>query len=204
MKVIVKSVLLIALFVFIGLGCSGKDKGGQAKSGSQAEAETQLPPNHPPLGDVNYKVPQGWIAEQPASQMRKSQFRWPGVEGSDDAVLAEFFFPGGGGSVEANLERWYGQFRQPDGSETASHVKRDEKTVNGLKVTIVYVAGTYLQPKNAMMMSGPVDEMKNYAMLAAIVETPNGPYFFKAVGPQKTVDHWKPSFYQFVETLRFE
>jgi hypothetical protein len=39
-------------------------------------------------------------------------------------------------------------------------------------------------------------------MLAAVLETPHGPYFFKLVGPEKTVGHWAKSFSAFVKSAR--
>ncbi len=185
-------------------GCSKKKNEPATTTPSTMTQQGKLPPGHPSLGELKYEVPKGWISEQPASKMRRAQFRLPGVQGSKDAILGVFYFPGGGGSVEDNLNRWYGQFKQPDGSTTASHVQRQEKEVNGLKVTVVYVTGTYLQPQNPMMMSGPVEEKSGYAMLAAIVDTPQGPWFFKAVGPQKTIDHWRDSFTKFVDSFKFE
>lgn len=158
-----------------------------------------------PDGEVAYTVPRGWVSETPRSKMRLAQFRWPGYEGANDAVLAVFFFPGTGGSVEANLARWYGQFKQPDSTSTLYHVQKSYRIINGIPVTLVYVTGTYIRPKNPMMMmGGPVEELPDYAMLAAIAETKNGPWFFKAVGPQKTVDHWRSSFDEFVKSFHMK
>jgi hypothetical protein len=125
----------------------------------------------------------------------------PGVDGADAAELVVFHFPGTGGSVQANLDRWYGQFKQPDGSETRDHAQSLRVQVGDLNVTTVAVTGTYLKSQSPMMMSGPFDEMPDYAMWAAIVETAKGPWFFKAVGPQKTMAHWQPSFDKFVQSF---
>ncbi len=188
---------------------------GIAVSGSPVSAQQGMQNPHAmfqkkkertlPEGEVVYTVPEGWVSEPPRSQMRRAQFRWPGGEGSDDAVLAVFFFPGTGGSVEANLTRWYGQFKQPDSSSTLYHVNKSYRIINGIPVTLVYVTGIYVRPKNPMvMMGGPVEELPDYAMLAAIAETRNGPWFFKAVGPQKTIDRWKNSFDEFVKSFRIQ
>ncbi len=155
-----------------------------------------------PAGDVSYVAPKEWIPEPPQNPMRKAQFKMPGVDGQDAGEMAVFFFPGTGGSVDANLDRWYGQFLQPDGANTKDKVQSNKLEANGLPVTVVYVTGTYKKPKNPMMMGGPVDEVPGYAMKAAIVETANGPWFFKAVGPQKTMEHWNTSFDEFVKTFK--
>ena len=154
-----------------------------------------------PAGELDYTVPKGWEQEQPSSQMRKGQFSLPGSEGAESAEMAIFFFPGQGGPVEANLMRWYGQFRAPDGKPISEPVEKQSFDVNGIPVTIVYVIGTYLQAKSPAMMGGPVEEMTEYAMLAAIAETANGPWFFKTTGPQKTIEYWRTGFDEFVQSF---
>jgi len=157
-----------------------------------------------PAGDVAFKAPDGWIAEAPNNPMRKAQYKIPGSDGAGDGELGVFFFEGAGGSVEANLDRWYGQFKQPDGTSTKDKVQSTKKNVNGLSVTVVYVTGNYMKPRVAGMMGGPVDETPNYAMHAAIVETANGPWFFKSVGPQATIDKWSGGFEELVNSFQMK
>ena len=178
--------------------------GCQSKEKQESHAQTAAAVPAPPAGEVTDTAPSGWVAQQPSSQMRKAEFRWPGVEGKEDAEMAVFFFPGTGGSVQANLDRWYGQFKQPDGSATHDRAHNQKVNVNGLPVTVTHVTGIYLKPQSPMMMGGAVDEKPDYAMLAAIVETANGPWFFKATGPEATIAHWRPSFDEFVKSLRVQ
>lgn len=180
-----------AAIIFIGIiGCQSGEKAEQTGS-------TQLP-----SGDVLYTAPADWVEEKPTSSMRRAQFIWPGAEGAADAELAVFFFPGTGGTVQANLSRWYGQLKQPDGSPTAAVAKSEKRMVKDLPVTITYATGTYL--KNTGMGMGeahPTQELKDYALLAAIVETAHGPWFFKATGPDVTIQQWRQSFDEFVNTF---
>jgi hypothetical protein len=41
-------------------------------------------------------------------------------------------------------------------------------------------------------------------MRAAVVITPRGPYFIKAVGPAKTMQRWNDAFDAFTDSLRFQ
>ncbi len=198
MKFRLFSVFMINIFLILLISCNS------GKKQEEGEGTAQMKTGNLPAGQVLYTAPQGWVEEQPSSSMRKNQYRWPGVDGASDATLAVFFFPGTGGSVQQNLDRWYGQFKQPDGSATTDHVEKKQMMENGLPVTVVYVTGTYLESQSPMMMGGPVTEKPDYAMLAAIVETANGPWFFKATGPEKTVDHWRDSFYQFIKTFHIQ
>ena len=189
---------VMAALLFI-VACQSKQEEQQSNSQTTTAAPQALP-----TGEVTYTAPEGWFAHPPSSSMRKAEFRWPGAEGNEDAELAVFFFPGTGGSVQANLDRWYGQFKQADGSATAQRARTEKVDANGLPVTVTYVTGTYLKSQASMMSNGPAEEKPNYAMLAAIVETANGPWFFKATGPEATITHWRPSFDQFVKSLRVQ
>ena len=153
-------------------------------------------------GQLTYSAPDDWMKHPPASQMRKDQYVLPGADGHDNAELVVYHFPEMGGMVQANVNRWYGQIEQPDGSDTASKAKVSTVQVNDIEVTTVYVTGTYLKPKNPMDLTGPKDEMPGYAMLDAIVETGQGPWFFKATGPEETLTHWRPTFDEFVKTFK--
>ena len=155
------------------------------------------------LGTISVRVPEGWMIEPPSSRIRKAQYVLSG-QGADaeDASLVVFYFgPGQGGSVEANLKRWYGQFKQPDGRSSEEVARVSKKTVSGMQVTAADVSGTYAPAPMGLM--APVGRPKpNYRLLAAIVESPQGPYFFKLTGPEGTVGYWKGTFDKFIESVR--
>lgn len=114
--------------------------------------------------------------------MRAAEWLVPRAPGDteDAECFAITFGPGGGGSVDANAERWIKQF-DPQTSPPA----RTTRTVHGMKVTRVEVAGTY----KAMQMPGtpPTSAQGSWRLIGAIVEAPSGTWFFKLTGPDATV-----------------
>ena len=95
---------------------------------------------------------------------------------------------GAGGSVQANVDRWYGQFAQPDGSETKDKATTKTLKLAGCTVTFVDVGGTYKDMPGGPFAGGKSVDRPDYRMLAAIVETPKeGSYFLKFYGPGTTV-----------------
>jgi hypothetical protein len=157
-------------------------------------------PAEPAGPALAWEAPEGWRSVPPASSMRKAEWALPKVEGdSEDATLVVFQFgPNGGGTVQANLDRWYGMFEQPDGRNTAEVARVENRTVADLRVTITDVSGTY---HGGMPGGAPAPPSQNFRMLAAIAETPAGPSFFKLIGPKNTVEHWHASFDTFVGTF---
>ena len=91
-------------------------------------------------GELRLKAPDGWVSERPSSSMRVSQYQLPAAEGdTEGASLVVYYFGAGqGGSVDANLERWIGQMQPAD-----RRPSRDTSSVNGMKVTLLDVTGTY-------------------------------------------------------------
>ena len=149
---------------------------------------------------LKYTVPPGWVEEERTSSMRVAQYRLPKAEtDTEDASLILYYFgQGQGGSAAANVERWIGQMKQADGSSA----KQESLEVNGLKVTMVDVAGTYVA--ETAPGSGTFHNKPGYRMRAAIVETPNGSYYVKLVGPEKTVTQWNESFLSYVKSFEFK
>lgn len=150
------------------------------------------------IGELTATVDEGWIQEAPSSSMRLTQFRLPASErGIDDAELA--VFSSIGGSVQDNLSRWFNQFSQPDGSDSQEKARVQKFSVNEMSTTIADLTGTFTG--GGMPMSQPV-EKKDYRLLAAIVVGASDVYYFKLVGPDKTVERWATSFGEFIGDLR--
>ncbi len=147
-----------------------------------------------------WSKPDGWIAEKPASSMRKAQFRLSKAESDpEDATVIIFYFQGGGGGVRANIERWISQFKEA--GEQARAVADEEKIeVNGLPQTLVDITGTYLFKTRPMAPTAT--EKPGFRMLGAVIEANSGPWFVKFVGPEKTVAKWEKSFRQFLASFK--
>jgi hypothetical protein len=170
-------------------------------SSNNAPAATQTAN---PSGELHYKVPDGWVTEHPTSTMRAAQYKLPKAEGDgEDASLVLYYFgPGQGGSISDNVDRWIAQMEQPGGGSSKEKAKTETLTVNGLKVTMVDVSGTY----TAQMSPGSEARHNNasYRLRGAIVETPKGNYFAKLIGPEKTIGRWDQSFMDYVKSFEFK
>jgi hypothetical protein len=154
----------------------------------------------PQQASLKFTVPAGWIEEERTSSMRVAQYRLPKAVGDaeDASVVLYYFGQGQGGSAAANIERWIGQMKQAEGASA----KEEHLEVNGLKVSTVDVAGTYVAetaPGSGMFHNKPA-----YRLRAAVVETPKGSYYVKLVGPEKTVAQWNDSFLNYLKSFQFK
>lgn len=146
-----------------------------------------------PSGDpIQFALPSGWQQEPPASTMRMAQASVPGPGGP--AEMAVFHFgPGGGGGVEANLERWVGQV------EGDAEPERGSFESGPYRVTWVTVSGTYDPGGMAM---GPSEPQPGWRLLGAVVEGEGGPFFFKLTGPDETVEAAREDFFTLLRSVR--
>lgn len=150
---------------------------------------------------LTWQVPKGWKVETPKSKMRKAQFLLPRVKGDpEDGVVVIFYFGGQGGGVQANVQRWYKMFDQPDGKQTEDIAIVKSATVNALKQTTVEISGTYLYRPAPMVPTPPI-EKPDFKMYGVVIETSSGPWFVRFVGPKNTVEKWHKSFQTFLRTF---
>jgi hypothetical protein len=152
---------------------------------------------------LTYTAPPLWKQVTTSSSMRVAQFALPRVSGDgEDGELVVYYFGGTGGSVDANIERWVGQMQQPDGRPSSAVMKRESRTVNGLKLTLVDVSGTYVaetMPGSAQRHNSP-----GFRLRAAVIETADGPYFIKLTGPSKTISANDQAFEAFLSSVKFQ
>ena len=143
---------------------------------------------------VRWNMPPSWQAEA-QRPMRLATYR----VGRDAECGIYFFGPGQGGSVEANMNRWIGQFLQADGKPSKAAAKVRKETVHGLAVTTLDVSGAYTGMGGPAAQPGP--PVAGYRLLGAIVEGPQGSIFFKFTGPAKTLDSNQPAFDKMLASL---
>ncbi len=157
-------------------------------------------------GGFSLRAPEGWKRVQPKSGIVETEFAIPADGAAADGSPLQpgrMTVMGAGGSVEANIDRWYGQFTQPDGSATKDKATTKKLELAGCKVTLVDSPGTYKDSPGGPFAGGGAVDRPDYRMLAAIVETPDrrGNYFLKFYGPAKTVAAHADGFRAMVEGM---
>ena len=150
------------------------------------------------VAGLKWTPPAGWKSSG-ATSMRAATYPVAPVQGDQDgAECAVYFFGlGQGGSIEANIDRWEGQFKTPDGKPAPAKVTKI--TIHGLPVTTIDVSGEYSG------MAGPsatsAVHVPGYRLLGAIVESPGGNVFIKFTGSAKTMAANQPKFQQLLDSF---
>jgi hypothetical protein len=159
------------------------------------------PPQTIDAGGLTFKAPAAWKSTPPKSSMRRAQLSVPAVEGDEEpAELVVFAFPGGGGTAEANIQRWRSQFKDENGNPP----KVESKEVKGknVDVTRVETSGRYVAP--VFPGSSETFNKPNFRLLAAIVQAGDTGYYLKMVGPAKTMKAAQAGFDDLIASIRVE
>lgn len=149
-------------------------------------------------GKLSLTAPSNWLRKKPATSIVEHEFAVPAAKG--DETEGRMTIMGAGGSVDDNINRWYGQFTQPDGGSTKDRAKVEKITAAGEAVHLVDISGTFRDQRGPF---APAVERSNYRMLAAIITTKDaGNYFVKFYGPQKTIAENAQPFRRMIEGLQ--
>lgn len=137
------------------------------------------------VGEFTFTIVEPWKEAQNTGMMSKATIEHPAKEGAAIKALFYHFGSGQGGSVEANINRWIGQF------EGTPEVQREEKNIDGTQVVFLTATGTYL---DGPPFGGAKTPRPNYQMLAAIVVGKDAPVFIKLTAPKAEAEAIQESF----------
>lgn len=183
-----------AALLMLSLGACSKDPtpapaaSNSASKGTKTNANVKIKQT-----SLEWAAPEAFSLVPSPSSMRLATYKFAHVEG--DADDAEMTVSQVGGGVAGNIDRWKKQVQGTTREETTLDV-------SGLKVTILWLEGSYTGMGMPGAPSGPKD---GYALLGAVVEPAAGkgdPHFFKLTGPTKTVEAARPAFDELVQSFK--
>ena len=148
-----------------------------------------IPTPSAPAQPLKYDVPAEWVSVKPSSAIRKAQWTLPRAEAdADDGVVILFYFGAGqGGGIPGNVNRWKGMFSTEEGKPLSDgDVKQESYTANELNVTVVEISGRYTE-SSMLPGAAPAGPRSNHRMIAAIVETADGSWYFRCTAPAATM-----------------
>ena len=173
----------------------GAGQGGGAEMDvAKPQVDRPEPSQYGRQGAILWQAPDHWQPQPPSNQMRFAEYEVPG-SAEHSAELTVFFFgpgPNGGGGVDANLDRWAGQFGD------SAEATRGTREVAGMAVHTLDVSGTY---DSGMGMGTDQQAQDDQRLLGAIAETSTGLFFFRLLGDRELVTQESDGFDEFVASF---
>lgn len=211
-----KKIFLFAIMTFFIFACSNDDKAKNEKNANDEMMENGKPSGHPQMGgmdalselsddeqpnfdpnnpllelsNLTFTCPDAWEREKPSSSMRVVQYK---LKSDPNSKIVGFFF--GEQSLEKeNIDRWKQEFEELKNSK--------EEKLLGDKITMVTFEGVYnVKP---FPMAQEFTPTPDYMVLAAIVPSNDGPYYFKVFAPAKILKPEIENFKKFLNSCKIK
>ncbi|HRP03044.1 MAG TPA: hypothetical protein PLE30_10405 [Candidatus Kapabacteria bacterium] len=139
------------------------------------------------ISGIELTTPDTWQREAPSSSMRVLQYALK----SDNSLKVTGFFFGEQDLIKENIDRWKNEFVKITN-------EKEEKLNNN--ITFLTLDGTYkVKPFPMAEENTPTD---GYMVIAAIMPSPEGPYYFKIYGPKDKLAAEISSFKKFLASYK--
>ncbi|NCW28076.1 MAG: hypothetical protein EBV83_07280 [Verrucomicrobia bacterium] len=126
------------------------------------------------VGSLLFDRPEGWTWVKPEGSFRAAQLEKSGPNKTRLLMTFSRFADGTGGTVQANIDRWIGQF-----SQTSSPADVRSISTSSCPLTFVKIGGSL----KGGIPGGPEKETPNALLLGAILEPEGEMIVVKMAGP---------------------
>jgi hypothetical protein len=144
------------------------------------------------LDAITFTAPTGWGRKRSESSFIDAEYVLPRADG--DEADGRLTVSQAGGTIEANVDRWKGQF-----GGSPKNARQEQIDVGGLSVTLVDFSGDFNDQRGPF---APPVNRPGYRMIAAIIPMNGQLHFVKAVGPQKTIEAHAEEFKTLIHTVK--
>jgi hypothetical protein len=146
------------------------------------------------IAGMKSKAPDGWKPEPTTLDMHLAKFKLPKAEGDpEDAQLTIYYFKGGSGTAEQNLQRQRDKFKPAPGKDKVEE-KLDKLPVGKMDAPYQDLSGTYL---SKFPPAAP-----NAKIYVVLLVPEKGDYYATLVGPAKTIEKHKKAFEEFLKNFK--
>lgn len=158
-----------------------------ATSGDAAGTVTAEPTEKAFQG-IKLTIPAGWEERAPPNDIIQAEYRITTPTGNVRVTMSS-----AGGSKEANIQRWRGQFqRSPDDPEP----QQETVSIDGEEAILIELVGTFHDG-----MPGSTAQ-RSQCMLGAVIPTGPANFFVKMTGPREAVMAHRDEFRELVTKAR--
>jgi hypothetical protein len=159
------------------------------------------------IGGLTAVAPADWKEEKVPAALRKfrvKQFKLPktGEDKRDAELIISFLGEDVDPMVKENIKRWKAVFIPPKGKKIDDVAKLDKFKVGKVQVTYLDISGTYKFNKAPFNPDSKPELLPDHRMIGVVFESEKGPYYFRLVGPAKTLAHHKKGFDSFLKSFK--
>jgi hypothetical protein len=171
------------------LAPSENSQSAQEETSSPGSAESET--SETTFGPMSFVIPKKWQSRSLDSQFLLADLRIDGSDGEARLTLST-----ARGGVDANLERWQGQFTRGANDPAP---REETLEVAGKECRLLDLTGTFRNP-----FQNEEIESARLIGVAIPLDEPDAAYFCKLTGPSKSVSELREQFLEFVRSGRMQ
>lgn len=171
------------------LAPSENSQSAQEKTSSPGNAESEA--GETTFGPMSFVIPKEWQSRSLDSQFLLADLRIDGSDGEARLTLST-----ARGGVDANFERWQGQFTRGANDPAP---REETLQVAGKECRLLDLTGTFRNP-----FQNEEIESARLIGVAIPLDEPDAAYFCKLTGPSKSVSDLREQFLEFVRSGRMQ
>jgi hypothetical protein len=157
------------------------------------------------VAGLSFEVPTTWKQSPIKETNTPVVFTVPRAEGdTSDVQLALIHYgPAQAKFVKENLAGWTKLFADPDGGPATDLVKTTNRKIGPLTATVIDLTATYTGGRTDPTPFPGAGPKRNWRLLGAALEGgPPAPWFWRIIGPARTVTAAKPDFDALIDSAR--
>jgi hypothetical protein len=139
-------------------------------------------------------TPEGWQPKQPTQSFYLNMWDLP-----SGGVASISWLGPSSQMIQANMNRWIGQM-QVDQGTSLEQAEIIEVSGSTMPITAVFLAGTLTSTAQV----GGGDPRPDWLLMSAILRSPAGPLYVKALGPEKLLGPQREAFLSSVQQLKLK
>jgi hypothetical protein len=171
------------------LAPSENSQSAQEETSPPGSAESET--SETTFGPMSFVIPKKWQSRSLDSQFLLADLRIDGSDGEARLTLST-----ARGGVDANLERWQGQFTRGANDPAP---REETLEVAGKECRLLDLTGTFRNP-----FQNEEIESARLIGVAIPLDEPDAAYFCKLTGPSKSVSELREQFLEFVRSGRMQ
>jgi len=171
------------------LAPSENSQSAQEETSTPGSAESETAETT--FGPMSFVIPKEWQSRSLDSQFLLADLRIDGSDGEARLTLST-----ARGGVDANLERWQGQFTR---GANDPEPREESLEVAGKECRLLDLTGTFRNP-----FQNEEIESARLIGVAIPLDEPDAAYFCKLTGPSKSVSELREQFLEFVRSGRMQ
>jgi hypothetical protein len=147
----------------------------------------RLPDGRIVVGQFTILLPSEWVVKPTTHRAHVLDVKIPSHDGEPARLVVEYFGAAGQGAPSEVTDRWVAPYVGDDGKPSLDYIAA-KHTFGG-------------QEARTVSVEGRVADRRDQALMGVVIESPQGPYYFRLTGSGRTLDPNRQRWWAMLDSL---